>query len=180
MFSDEVVQVNTHEFQLQVISPQISATPAALTKASRSRTISLLKSIFGLLPETPVIGLGINCNWRIASENETRGLLKKLFYKAGSPLFNSFSSDDSYFGGYMSKDEAGGRLRLTVRPVQFKDADSTSISEVIDFSFNFHLELNLQEPQEARLELMDRHLEQWDHIVNHTQDIVTEVSELNE
>lgn len=87
------------------------------------------------LPHTPFTGVGLNIAWNLpAKPDGIHQMSMDLFFNTEGPLAREFSSPDSHYGAYLSKNWQEFRLKLTALPVR----ETNSGEEFIQLSFNFH------------------------------------------
>ncbi|MBI5444043.1 MAG: hypothetical protein HY900_22895 [Deltaproteobacteria bacterium] len=133
-----ISQVDTRKFRLQVIPEQLTFE---LKDSEDGSALSSLGLLVSRLPETPYSAMGLNFLWRAQpDDNDHARLSRELFFRADLPLYRAFDEGNSCFGAYFSKGWFdGSRLKLDVKPV---DAAGRKL---IQFAFNFHLDLTSQE-----------------------------------
>lgn len=101
--------------------------------------------IVGLLPETPYAAVGLNFHWAVVSPDRERVAagLRTMFVKDDSAIYALFGSDDARFGGYLSKESMGFRLRLDIKPIsaEHEVGGRATPAEGVLYQFNYHRDL---------------------------------------
>lgn len=156
VFSDMVVNVNAKDFSLFVSPEQLQFVPKDGGQPI-AETLRRLEKLVEGIPHTPFSGLGLNFVW-IASDIDINALSRKLFFVPDSALYNAFDTKDARFGGYMSRDFNGGRLRLDIKPVTLTVRETGVSVDRIQFSFNFHFDTA---PGKAGATAISQHLKLW-------------------
>lgn len=170
VFSDEFVQVRTAQFNLLVVPPQLQYSPTVVVEEEQQQIVTKLGTIVKELPHTPYSAIGLNVTWNLTpTDHDISGMTRRLFYQPDKPLFQIFDTPDSHFGSYLSKDFQGFRLKLDVKPVHIAAEDVPAHVE-IQFSFNFHHDLNENAAEEIQANLL-----KWNDIVRETERIVDAV-----
>jgi hypothetical protein len=157
LFSDEVVKVETRDFGLLVIPPQLQFQPRVASDREADLVASKVGSMVRTLLHTPYAAVGLNFAWHVWSEGEgLHGLSRSLFLCPSGPFAESFGqAEDALFGGYFSKDTLGCRLRLDVKPLEVV-SDGRATGRLL-FSFNYQLDT----PQDAPVPAIERQLQRW-------------------
>lgn len=149
IFSEQIVQVVTDDLTLLVLPDQLQIN-ANNDEISFENITSKLETIVTKLPFIPYKKMGINFIHYISSlDKDGNDLTKKYFYNSQQPLYSLFSSVDSRSGICLSKNSSlGSRLKLDIKPVDLRDS-----KKAIQFSFNYHFELN-DNPQNKIIEAL--------------------------
>jgi len=137
VFTPAFVQVRSSSFHLTILPERLHFRPLCSDDEAADLVRDKVGSLVGLLPQTPYSAVGLNFTWLIVPEDgNTRSLLRELFFKNNNPIDQEFDTEDALFGGYYSRSELGGRLKLDVKPV---NVESPQLSEQrIQIAFNFH------------------------------------------
>ena len=157
-FSDEVAKIETEQFGLLVIPPQLQFQPRTCSRPD-CELIQKVGAIVELLPHTPYTAVGLNFAWQVWPEHGNLHVFSQsLFRVRSSPFYEAFGeTEDTLFGAYVSKDVLNCRLRLDVKPVDVPINDQ--VTHRLLFAFNFQIDLSPEEPIAA----IQQHLRQWDH-----------------
>ena len=139
-----VSHIFTPDFSLQVTQEQLqfNCTNDNISNFKSNIDSSLVK-IVSLLPEMPYRALGINFNCFISDPEKTiPELSKELFFIPKLNINSFFETKDARFGTYLSCDFLDSRLKLDIKPVHLNITNSQVSKELIQLTFNFHIELN--------------------------------------
>jgi len=151
VFSDSLVQVRSNRFTLLVVPEQFQFVPQTEADQEQALLQEKIGAIVNRLPHTPFVAMGLNFLWHVTpDEGNIERLSRHLFYRAESPLYQEFDSSDAKFGGYLSKDELGCRLKLDIKPIIVSDTQQ----EFMNFAFNYHLDLAGTADAVPRIEVM--------------------------
>lgn len=145
IFTDMMVNVASKQFSLLVAPDQLQFAPRVPMDKQQALLGERLAKLVETIPHTPYSACGLNFTWHLKPE-DIAGFSRNLFFVADSPLHSSFASDNSRFGGYMSCDKLGGRLKLDVKPITAKSPEGEF--ELMQFGFNFHFDLVQPNPAE--------------------------------
>lgn len=148
VFADEFVNVNTKEFHLLVTPPQLQFATEISVPNQTDLIVKKLGLIVETLPHTPYKAAGLNFGWLLSSEDTGRAA-RGMFAPTVPKLAEIFSSDDSRFGAYMSKNIFDCRLRLDIRPVTLQNEEGST--ELLHFAFNYNLNLKDAENPAAEI-----------------------------
>ena len=144
LFSDQAANVESEQFGLLVVPPQMQFVPRLPPDQQGDLVSNKVGSIVRALPHTPYKAIGLNFLWHVEPEDaDVSALTRKLFYDPDRTICQLFDVADARFGAYFSKDILGCRLKLDVKPITRETKDEPR--ELVQFAFNFHLDL----PQEA-------------------------------
>lgn len=156
MLSDDCVfvpvaaQVGTPNCHLLVLAERLQLTLKVPQKDVTP--LDKVKRIVELLPQTPYTAVGLNIVWdMVPGEDEDLGAVTRMLFAVPErPLYKQFMDANARFGAYMSKDFAGFRLKLDLKPAMVEP--DTSRAEVVRLHFNFHLDVGgLVDKKEAVL-----------------------------
>ena len=172
LFSEEVVKIESNRFGLLVVPPQLQFVPRVKPEEQGEVVSAALGTIVRLLPHTPYIAVGLNLIWHILPEDHDAGAYtRSLFYVPDRSLSQAFDVPDARFGAYYSKNTVGCRMKLDVKPISWQT--ETGTEEVLQFAFNFHLDVPDQEPLSA----IEHHLNRWNEANEEAARIVHDVAE---
>lgn len=159
VFAPMLAQVHSQEFNLMVVPDQLQFAPRLHREKGGDLILAKVGKIVESLPHTPYVAVGLNFNWLIDPEDEGVGTFSRhLFYREDIPLYPEFDVEDARFGGYLSRDILGCRLKLDIKPVIIEQAGTEEKKELIKFAFNFHRPLC----ENNRVEHILDHLRRWD------------------
>ncbi len=159
LFSDQAVNVETPEFGLLVVQPQLQFAPKVSLDCQAELVETKVGNIVRSLPHTPYTAIGLNYFWQFEpQDDDVPALTRSLFYNPDRRICELFDTEDARFGAYFSKDTLGSRLKLDVKPIIRQVEDERR--EVVQFAFNFHVDL----PREGNdlIPAIERHLQIWD------------------
>lgn len=140
VFSEQLVNVPTRDFNILVVPQQLQLVPAKGADASEVAR-SVVPAIVRALPHTPYVAAGINFIWDIWPTAETVAqATRRLFGGHAGVLADVFASDDARFGFFASKDLGAVRLKADIKPVHAM-AHGEPRREGIHCAFNFHVDL---------------------------------------
>lgn len=94
-------------------------------------------------PNNMVKNMGINFGWFITFNNkqELAEFTKENFYNENNKMHkNFFSTEDSIYGFYASKNLKKSRLKMDVKGVVVFDSKTQQESDAVSFIFNFHFD----------------------------------------
>ena len=141
IFTDMIVQANAAPFVLFVTPEQLQFTPRAAPEGQQGVIVERLGRIVQALPHTPYFAIGLNFTWHFTPERIDVGRISRdLFYLETSAVFREFGAEDARFGGYLSKNALGLRMKLDVKPMTNRTDDQ--VFEFMQFAFNFNLDVN--------------------------------------
>ena len=133
------VQFCAPAYILVVLPDQLQFTPQPLDDNSGRLIVEKVGRIVQLLPQTPYAAAGLNFVWHLIPEQAQFAEFSRAVFFQDNPLFAAFQQDDARFGGYLSRNTLGARLRLDVRPVR-----TTPIPEgpeALQFGFNYNVDI---------------------------------------
>lgn len=140
VFSDMLSNVVTRSFVLFASPEQLQFTPLGDSDGHQQLATDTVGRLVAMLPHTPYSAAGLNFTWHLRPEGFGVGdLSRALFYANERPLFRAFDADDARFGGYLSKNAMGCRLKLDVKPLTAQMNEEQI--ELMQFAFNFHLDI---------------------------------------
>lgn len=158
-FTNVFSQVVTEEMIFVLTPDQLQFTPRGEPERKQELAIAKVGEFVKLIPHTPFIAAGLNFNYQLFPENiGVQELCRSLFFVQDSQLHAIFDTEDARFGGYLSKDVLGCRLKLDVKPAYVQASNEPEASHFIQFHFNYHMEL-LKE--QAPVEKITSMLSKW-------------------
>jgi len=173
VFSDQAVNVESDQFALLVIPPQMQLVPKVAEEEQACVVAEKGGLIIRALPHTPYTAVGLNFFWLFEpASGDVSAWTRSLFFDSGRKICRFFDPDDARFGAYFSKDTLGCRLKLDIKPITRQVAKETK--ESVQFAFNFHLDL----PQEGNriVAAIERQLGIWDAARNEAAQIVEQIT----
>lgn len=92
-----------------------------------------------------ISAMGLNFNWHLNSNESLHETTKKYFFNKDIKVFSKFfDNEKAYYGVYASKEFNGARLKLDIKPTTVTNNLEKTISELVVFNFNFHIEVKDQ------------------------------------
>jgi hypothetical protein len=163
VFSDMLVNVTTQRFLLFVVPEQLQFTPLGDAEGHRQLAVETVGRLVETLPHTPYAAIGLNFTWHLRPEQaDLAALSRSMFFVDQRALFQAFDSEDARFGGYLSKNALGCRMKLDVKPVIAQLPDDKKL-ELMQFVFNFHLDVSEQRTAVALIQgLLDKWNQGWE------------------
>lgn len=173
VFAPNVTQVASNEFSLLVLPEQLQFNSNPGNKDFESNVEKTLRPIIDRLTEIPYRACGINFHWFVDDDKIGIGeLSESLFYYSNSSLHEAFRSEDSRYGVYMSKDFENARMKLDVKPITATENSTGEKNEFIQFSFNFHRDLN----QKSASDELSNFVNSWIKFKTEAQQIISLIS----
>ena len=137
-------EVHSKEFMFRIDPQRIQFSIFSKTEKLEEMMLSKINKIINLIPNSPFSAIGFNFTYHYYSKEQDAGQLsKELFYFKDSKLAQEFNTDDARFGAYFSKNIDEFRLKLDIKPVPL--TQKSIRDERIQFSFNFHKAINVNE-----------------------------------
>ena len=170
VFSSEVAQFQTSELQVLIVPPMMQITFGIHgDDAESDLPLQIAKRTVELLPHTPYQALGLNFNFFVAPPNgqDFNEYNHTLLGNGDNSLLQEFSSPDTKFGRYFSKDHDEARLKLDVKPVQV----GPEKKDLLQFSFNFHHEVSQLGPEDSVMKLTQA-IENWTSLHHYAKRLV--------
>jgi hypothetical protein len=164
--SPDISQVNTSTFSLIVVLNQLVFH---VIDDNEAKSIEILNKMISALPHTPYTAMGINFVFDApALDTDLSEYSRKLFFYPESKLHSLFNTQDAKFGVYLSKNVNGSRLKLDIKPATISDANGSINKEVITYAFNFHKDLNKDNPVNDLLDLIKK----WGEYKKNAEEII--------
>ena len=171
VFSPEVAQFQTDEIQVLVMPPKMQITFSIhdITENFDLPCKVAVRTV-ELLPHTPYQALGLNFDYFVAQPvgQNFNAYNRTLLGQGDYHLLQEFSTEDSRFGRYFSKDYEDARLRLDMKPVKA----GPESKDLLKFSFNFHYDFAQIEQVERAKELI-RLIGTWDTLREYAGKLVS-------
>lgn len=141
VFSDMLVQVETREFHLLIVPDRCQMVPGKDVDDAQKLVTERLGRLIEKLPHTPYRAVGVNFTWMFKPDTRPfEEFIREKFFVRGCPLHEKFSDGNPRFGSYLSKDHRNCRLKLDIKPIRLEAKEGPV--ELMQFSFNFNLDLN--------------------------------------
>jgi hypothetical protein len=170
IFSDVVVQVRAAPFQMLVLPDQVQMVPTVSRDQEEDILVQRLGRLVRELPHTPYKALGLNFAWHlIPADGDMARISREMFYIPDRPLQRNFAVENAHFGGYMSKDFQGFRLKLEVKPMIVTLADGR-VESRLHFGFNYHFDLR----ENAAVQIAEK-LHHWNEVRQETERIIDSI-----
>lgn len=145
-------QINSREFSLLTMPNRLQFTPNDVAGENGNLVTTKLGGIVSRLPHTPYSAIGLNFTWHLdPEERKINELTRTIFYR-DIPLFREFDTEDARYGGYLSKNVLGCRLKLDIKPIIMS---IPTRKEYLQLAFNFHLDLTGDNPADEILSLLN-------------------------
>lgn len=171
VFTDLMVHVISREFALFVAPEQLQFVPLVPIEEQQSLISLRLGHLIETLPHTPYSAVGLNFTWHVRPESADMGSFsRRMFFAESKSLFQAFDVEDARFGGYLSKNALGGRLKLDVKPVT--TGSENDRQELMQFAFNLHGDVGRSEKSVESIRQM---LNCWDEARAETEKIMASV-----
>jgi len=142
-FTNVFAQVITPRFAL-VVAPNLLQLMVRPGVEDQQKLVEeKIGKVVELLPHTPFSAVGLNFRYHAKPEKaDVHSLTRGLFFVEHSPLHRAFDMPDAMFGGYLSKNVLGCRLRLDVKPVFAPLEEGSPPEDLLLLGFNFHHDLS--------------------------------------
>jgi hypothetical protein len=151
--SPMVSQINSREFSLLTLPDRLQFTPNDVAGENGNLVTTKLGGIVSRLPHTPYSAIGLNFTWHLDPEETGIGEFSRSIFYRDTSLFREFDTEDARYGGYLSKNVLGCRLKLDIKPIIMS---IPTRKDYLQFAFNFHLDLSGDNPVEEILSLLTR------------------------
>jgi hypothetical protein len=154
-----------------VVPEQLQFVPVGPPERHQALVAEKLGTIVRTLPHTPYRALGLNFSWHLVPETgDVRALTRGLFFRDDRPLYQHFRDGNANYGAYLSKDFAGFRLRLDIRPILVPTERGQE--NRLQFAFNF--QRDVADGGAGQIEECLRH---WDEVRREAESIIDSVGE---
>jgi hypothetical protein len=164
------VQFRSPRFVLLVMPEQLQFVPLPAVEDPAALVIDKVGTIIRLLPHTPFVAAGLNFHWQLVPQApDFTAFCRALFFR-NDPLFDSFDAEDGRFGGYMSKNIFGARLKLDIKPLKVPTSPTETL-EVLQLVFNYNADLDRQNS----IEQIEQILRSWNEAKDYAKQIVSDL-----
>lgn len=169
IFTQVGTSIPTPNFKLDVLPERLQIAFTDISLENPESVIDAVWKIICKLPHTPYTAIGTNISWMVApdDQDEFSEFMRNLFVKPELPLYKRFTEDNARFGGYLSKDFLGTRMKVDIKPRSEKDAEKAT--ESLFFTFNYHLGLEHGKHMESVKEFLDN----WNAMRNESKSIIS-------
>ena len=99
-----------------------------------------------------------------------RAVARSLFFREDRPLYRHFRDDNANYGAYLSKDFAGFRLGLDIRPILVPTDGAHE--DRLQFAFNFQFDVT-----DGGARQIEECLRRWDEVRREAETIIDSVEE---
>lgn len=167
VFTDVIVQVNSPRFRLHITPAQFQFSPTVSPDEQQNLINDKVGVIVENLPHTPFTAIGLNFTWHLIPDesDSIEQLGRTLFYSDDHPLYHTLDSADARFGGYVSRNILGFRMKLDMKPSIRVNGEQRV--DFMNLAFNFHLEL----PEDESVAAIVNAIQQWETVSNEAQRI---------
>jgi hypothetical protein len=167
VFTPGFVQVRSQGYVLLVLPEQLQLSPLPTEGRHGELVSDKIGRIVRLLPETPYAAVGLNFNWQVDIDgaDDFVAFSRALFFR-NNPLYNQFDQADARFGGYLSKEMFGARLKLDMKPVAV-GPPSERVERLL-FAFNVHKDVE----RDTSVEEIEQMVGSWNDALDQTSAIV--------
>lgn len=164
------VQFRTPAYLLLVMPEQLQFVPLPITEKAAEMVLEKVGAIVRLLPQTPYVAVGLNFHWfLVPGASDYDAFCRALFFRT-NPLFASFDTGDARFGGYLSRDVLGTRLKLDIKPVKI-GGPMMPTPEILQLVFNYNVDLK----GANTVEQIEETLSRWNEARNYASQIISEL-----
>ena len=171
-FDPGVVKMVTSDAEFLMMAPQFQVVPHEVGIDNEIIAQEMTKRLVDALPaDTPIDAISLNLNWHVWPEQrDVPQLSRQLFFVPWNPIHRRFDQKDSLFGSYMSANMFGGRMKLSVRPVETSLGNGKPQLR-LSFSFNFEAHIS----RDDEFSKLTAHLDRWKEAKNMSKLIIKEV-----
>jgi hypothetical protein len=164
IFTPMAVNISNSDFSFLVVPERIQLVAKRNFNQAGQNFSRIIGKIADCLPHSPISALGLNFDFSvpISEADEFFTKHRELFVCSSNPLGDFFTSEDTRFGVYLSKNYLDGRLRLDMKPVMRGE------TEHFKLSFNYHRDI-------ASMKEIHPILNMWDDIFAYVQSISVEL-----
>lgn len=175
LFNEVFSQVQTDRFELSIMQPRLQFKPKGAEEEKQALVIEKVGKIVRLLPHTPYVACGFNFVWHLVPDERDESIpafSRRLFYR-DNVFFTAFDRGTPRYGTYISCDTLDCRLKMDVKPltmVALVPGERDREFEVLQFAFNYHLDVN--DHPEAAAENIQAMLHRWGEAKQLTIDLL--------
>jgi hypothetical protein len=168
-FSPLLVQAISEKISIVVTQDQIQIAPTSPDIFKEVITVNAV-ALIKAMDDISLNGMGLNFNWYLRDEKVGYEELSiKYFLNEKNPATKFFNDGNQMFGDYLSKEINDDiRLKLDIKPTQLHDIKENKSYKAIQFAFNFHSDLKVENQKEKLLEILSNY-DKWLKI---TSDII--------
>jgi hypothetical protein len=138
IFISDFSLVDTNEFTVNI-------TPNSIVINTKNENINnniqKIASFIILNNDTNITAIGYNLKWSLFLQKDLNEITKELFFANNNNTINKFfSTNNTAYGYYVSRDYEYSRLKLDIKPSLIQKIDTNEKIKVLIFDFNFHIE----------------------------------------
>jgi len=172
-FTTLFTQINSKEFAFLLSPERLQFAPKIAGEKQQELILRKVGKFVEALPHTPYVAIGMNFSVQYQpKELDVKDMTRRLFFVPESPLHQEFDTPDARFGGYMSMDALGCRLKMEVKPtVQVGGSDNPR--HFISLDFNFHQDL---EQGEVAVKDIEKTLNKWNEAKEMSIDVAKKLA----
>jgi len=140
--------VQSEDFELLLVPGRLHIKPTCADDGRQTLLVRKVEAVSNALPGESYVACGLNFLWHLVAGDDPQGipeLTRQLFCRPESSFFQAFKRGNPRYGTYISCDALGCRLRFEAKPLIVVPIDPSIPKielETIQFSFNFHLDLD--------------------------------------
>jgi hypothetical protein len=166
IFMTEFSLIETKDFTLNISQQQIVINTK---NPNENNNIQNIAAEIIKIKDIQINAVGYNLKWFMFLKNELNNFTKDLFYSSNNNVINKyFSSEDTVYGYYVSKNYKYSRLKLDVKPILVQKIDTNEKRKVLNFDFNFHIDNKYTNDELSELVL------EYETFINEANKIVNE------
>jgi hypothetical protein len=171
IFTPQFVQALSGIMNLLVTPEQIQVstiTPEEFETIVSPNLVALVQNI----DDAEFNGLGLNINWYLLDDDANlEKLSRKYFFNPNNPGNTFFNIEETTCGAYLSKQiDFDIRLKLDIKPVNLFDAKLMTSNKAIQFAFNFHSDLRVENQREKVIDILKK-FDNWSNIAKQIIDL---------
>lgn len=147
-----VVEVRSDNFRLNITPDRLQFSIDTKYNNPKKLIISKIGRLIEFLPHTPFTAVGLNFTYHVTpSDKDINKFTRSLFCNEQSKLFKDLEEKDVRFGTYFSRNILGTRFKLDAKPITVTMQNQKK--EMIQFSYNFNLNLGQNDDYQAIIDL---------------------------
>jgi hypothetical protein len=163
IFTPDVVQVVTKEYNLLALSNRIQFSPLRHGTRTGAMVQDHVGKIVSAMSDTPYTAVGLNMNWHVLPGTDSfAAAMERLAAPRGSSIFGAFDTPDARYGAYFSRDALGFRVKLDIKPINLANQKAGGETGPEGFQFGFNFEQKLQDAGAEAVTVILEQLSQWD------------------